>query len=215
MHQADRQPRVRACTGRAGTGGGAGHAVNPSMGARRAPSMAHDGPAPPPAPAPGQFIGAQRTTIRNTYRQRTTQQTSLCVALRCQGNQPTVQGGGVWVRGTVVRHGWRTRAYRDVLAACPANPHTPAHPDARANQGFALSSSSALQLLKETTPHPRRDRHTLSPMNSSSPVQIAAKPTALAVSNGSRKKNTPSNNPRLGAMYWRMPTSDSGIRFTP
>gem|GEM_PF-2537657 len=60
-----------------------------------------------------------------------------------------------------------------------------------------------------------RDRYTLSETNSSRPTQIAAKPIALALSNGSRKKNTPSSRPRLGAMYCRMPTKESGIRFTP
>ena len=41
----------------AGRGGAAGHAVNPSMGALCAPSMAHNGPATPPRPTPGQLAG--------------------------------------------------------------------------------------------------------------------------------------------------------------
>ncbi len=60
-----------------------------------------------------------------------------------------------------------------------------------------------------------RERYTLSETNSSRPTQIAAKPIALALSNGSRKKNTPSSRPRLGAMYCRIPTRESGMRFTP
>ena len=112
-------------------------------------------------------------------------------------------------------HGCGGGAYTDVLAACPASPPSPAQPVTRANQGFGstLCALRSSKLLKK--PYPRRDRHTLSPINNNSPIQIAAKPIALAVSNGSRKKNTPSNNPRLGAMYCRIPTSDSGIRFTP
>jgi len=37
----------------------------------------------------------------------------------------TFKGGYGWVGGTVERHGWRERAYKDVLAACPAGPPVP------------------------------------------------------------------------------------------
>ncbi len=43
------------------------------------------------------------------------------------------KAGYGWVGGTVGRHGWRSRAYRDVLAACPANPPVPGQARARTN----------------------------------------------------------------------------------
>jgi len=69
------------------------------------------------------------------------------VASLAHGHRSTVGGGAGWDCGTVGRHGWRSRAYRDVLAACPASPPSPAQPVARANQGFALC---ALQASKKT-----------------------------------------------------------------
>ncbi len=68
-------------------------------------------------------------------------------ALLAHGYRSTVGGGAGWDCGTVGRHGWRSRAYTDVLAACPASPPSPAQPVARANQGFALC---ALQASKKT-----------------------------------------------------------------
>nr|TKK08958.1 hypothetical protein SrhCFBP13529_01740 [Stenotrophomonas rhizophila] len=44
-----------------------------------------------------------------------------------QGYRWSVEGRYGWVGGTVERHGWRERAYTDVLAACPANPTVPPH----------------------------------------------------------------------------------------
>jgi hypothetical protein len=45
-----------------------------------------------------------------------------------------------WVCGTVERHGWRERAYMDVLAACPAKPPPPAQTsDIRSPRPSALT----------------------------------------------------------------------------
>jgi hypothetical protein len=83
---------------------------------------------------PRQLAGAQRTGSNTATAaaaaKHQPQASALLSLLRASrvfdGYQPTVWDGGVGVRGTVVRQGWRTRAYKDVLAACPANPHTPA-----------------------------------------------------------------------------------------
>ncbi len=82
---------------------------------------------------PRQLAGAQRTgsstATAAAAAKHQLQASALPSLLRASrvfdGYQPTVWDGGVGVRGTVVRQEWRTRAYKDVFAACPANPHPP------------------------------------------------------------------------------------------
>jgi len=66
-----------------------------------------------------------------------------------------------WVGGTVERHGWRERAYRDVLAACPANPPAP---------GPATPASSPAFDLRATPP----------PARSAFPIPTPQRPQAIA-----------------------------------
>ena len=115
-----------------GTGGLAGHAVNPSMGARGRHPWRPTVPPTHPYPALDSVLGRnERATSLSAWR---------CFAL-C-GYQPTVEGGGVWVRGTVGRHGWRSRASKDGFTACPADSHTPAQPGAAGNAAFGGASRS-------------------------------------------------------------------------
>lgn len=71
---------------------------------------------------------------------------------RFHGNRRTVEGRGVWVAGTVRRQGWRLRAYRDVLAACPGHPHPPHHASETNGSRRARIQSAAAHANPCTTP---------------------------------------------------------------
>ncbi len=75
---------------------------------------------------PTGLIGERRAAGQSPALRGATRQLPYAVALRFQqkGKRSVGRRRG-WVGGTVGRHGWRPRAYRDVLAACPANPPTP------------------------------------------------------------------------------------------
>ena len=151
--QGGRQPQLQInCNGGgsvrllagAGTGGLAGHAVNASMEARG--RHAWRPTVPPTHPCPPLTVRWFATDIGKQRSKAAKQPTNgrlYRVALLFDGHRPTVWGGGVWVHGAVAPHGCGARAYTDVLAACPANPHTPTQP----------YRPQSRQLLKLLPPH--------------------------------------------------------------
>ena len=119
-----------ACVpGWAGVCGFAGHAVNPSLEARERhpwrPTVPRTHTPPPQTVSrwPGQ--GQSGTEQSNT--------SALKDAASSLRTSTLSKAGYGWVGGTVGRHGWRSRAYTDVLAACPANPPVPGQASAGTN----------------------------------------------------------------------------------
>ena len=148
--------RVCAFTGLGGHGWAGGTRRKSVLGGSHAPSMAHDGPASPPVPTP-----APTATHTHTHEHKNEHEFwRACSLLFCffDGHRPTVWGGGVWVRGTVVRHGWRTRASTDGFTACPANPHIPAQPGAGTNATHWLQALALASKKKKQTPNPRHEK---------------------------------------------------------
>ena len=127
----------------AGRVGHAGHAVNPSMGARCShpceQTVLHD----PPARRPDRFPGAAsrgkkkkekavapthgRRKPSTPFTQTYADHGSALPMPACPGHHGPVEGGAGWVGGGVERHGWRETRPAGAAFAVPRRPTPPRH----------------------------------------------------------------------------------------
>jgi len=122
---------------RAGRGGAAGHAVNPSLGAPRRHPWRRGSRIPTPTTPQTLCRCSRKSRAKSLCRQAwlgiapaLPRPPAKCLGWGCEGSRdppPHGCGGG---------------AYRDVLAACPVNPHTPAQPAEPANQSSGSGSGT-------------------------------------------------------------------------
>jgi len=120
---------------RAGRGGAAGHAVNPSLGAPRRHPWRRGSRIPTPTTPQTLCRCSRKSRAKSLCRQAwlgiapaLPRPPAKCLGWGCEGSRdppPHGCGGG---------------AYMDVLAACPVNPHTPARPGGPANRGSGFTA---------------------------------------------------------------------------
>jgi hypothetical protein len=122
---------------RAGRGGAAGHAVNPSLGAPRRHPWRRGSRIPTPTTPQTLCRCSRKSRAKSLCRQAwlgiapaLPRPPAKCLGWGCEGSRdppPHGCGGG---------------AYMDVLAACPVNPHTPAQLAEPANQSSGSGSGT-------------------------------------------------------------------------
>jgi len=128
----------------------------PIPGGSWAPSMAPNGPANPPTPTRPHMAGAHgNVSIALVHGGRWLHSPLVTVESEPWGRGRPERGG------TVGRHGWRSRAYTDVLAACPATlwPDSP-----------RAESNSPLKLTLRTPQTDRGRAHTPTSSPASAPA---------------------------------------------
>ena len=115
---------------RAGRGGAAGHAVNPSLGAPRRHPWRRGSRIPTPTTPQTLCRCSRKSRAKSLCRQAW-----LGIAPALPRPPANCRGWGCEGSRDPPPHGCGGGAYRDVLAACPVNPHTPARPGGPANRG--------------------------------------------------------------------------------
>jgi hypothetical protein len=119
----------------AGGGGGAGHAVNPSLGAPRRHPWRRGSRTPTPTTPKTLCRCSRKSRAKSLCRQAW-----LGIAPALPGPPANCLGWGCEGSRDPPPHGCGGGAYTDVLAACPVNPHTPAQPAGPANRGSGFTA---------------------------------------------------------------------------